>query len=146
LARPPGVDSIPQDSATTPQVDTVGPVFSDTTSRPPPDSLVTTLKDTTAQKDRAITNKQVATDSALLVTHIKRVESVPLSTQLGHDAMARSLAADSKMRGQAIIPPGGEEESLIAGAIAALSRAPIVSIHTDSLVNDTANARIIKAS
>src|SRR5690606_32092700 len=63
LARPPGVDSIPQDSATTPQVDTVGPVFSDTTSRPPPDSLVTTLKDTTAQKDRAITNKQAATDS-----------------------------------------------------------------------------------
>lgn len=145
LARPPSIDSVPQDSAAMPQVDTITAVFSDTTSRPPPDSLVTTLKDTTAQKDTVITSKQAATDSALLVTHIKRVESVPLSTQLGHDAMARNLAADSILREQAVIPTGGEADSLMAGALAALSRPPTDTIPSDSLANDTAKTRIIKA-
>lgn len=143
--RPPIVDSILQDSASTPLVDTVGALFSDTIFRPPPDSLVTAVKDSTVEKDRAITNKQAATDSALLVTHIKRVESVPLGTQLGHDAMARSLAADSVLREQATIPTGGEADSLMADAVAALSRPPMDPIPSDSLANDTARTRIIKA-
>ncbi|MEC3881389.1 OstA-like protein [Parapedobacter sp. 10938] len=111
----------------------------------PPDSLATVLKDTIIQQDTAIAGEQLATDSALLATHIERVNAVPLGAELGHDALAQSLAADSLLRDRAIIPTGGEADSLMAGAIAALSRPSTDTIPSDSLANDTAKTRIIKA-
>src|SRR5690606_36251581 len=103
--------------------------------------------DTGIQTDTTIVPEPTATDSALLATHIERVSAVPLSTQLGHDALARSLAADSVLREQTAIPTGGEADSLMAGAIAALARQPAGAdtIPGDSLANDTAKTRIIKA-
>src|SRR5690606_13041526 len=48
-------------------------------------------------------------------------------------------------REQAVIPTGGEADSLLADAITALSRPPTDTIPSDSLANDTAKTRIIKA-
>ncbi len=85
------------------------------------------------------------TDAAVLKTHLKRVEATPLAAQLGHDALARNLAADSVLRERAVIPSGGEADSLLAGAIASLSRPPTDTLPQDSLAHDTATTRIIKA-
>lgn len=85
------------------------------------------------------------TDSALLKTHIKRVEAVPLQTQSAHDVLARNLAADSVLRARSTIPTGGEVDSLMAGAVAAISRPPTDTTTMDSLASDTASTRIIKA-
>jgi len=120
------------------------------TLQTPPDSLADTLKippDTlaAAKVDSVAADTIPQTDAALLKTHLKRVEAAPLSTQLGHDALARSLAADSVMRAHAVIPTGGEADSLMAGAVAALSRPPADTIPKDSLASDTAKTRIIKA-
>ena len=106
-----------------------------------PADTLHTLPGTPAADEPAIT------DSAMLATHLERVEAVPLSTQLGHDALARSLTADSLLREQSAIPTGGEADSLMAGAIASLAQQPAHadSIHTDSLASDTARTRIIKA-
>uniref|UniRef100_UPI0036F2FAF0 OstA-like protein n=1 Tax=Parapedobacter soli TaxID=416955 RepID=UPI0036F2FAF0 len=147
LARPPQVDSAVLDSIETDDtvpVDTLLPV--DVPDPTPPDSLQafsdslnTPLKDTVREEN--IT----ASDSTLIATHLKRVEAAPLSAQLGHDALARNLAADSVLREQAIIPTGGEADSLVADALAAVSRAPKDTIPSDSLANDTTKTRIIKA-
>ena len=135
------IDSIPPDStiidsAAAPPIDSVGM---------PPDSAVTALKDTVLQTDTVLTDTQATSDSAMLAVHLERVEAVPLSVQLGHDALARSLAADSLLREQAPIPTGGEADSLMADAVAALSQPSTDSIPSDSLANDTAKTRIIKA-
>lgn len=90
-------------------------------------------------------DNSLQTDSALLKTHIKRVEAVPLQTQSAQNALARHLAADSVLRVQAPIPMGGEADSLMAGAVAAISRPPTDTVVMDSLANDTARTRIIKA-
>lgn len=83
------------------------------------------------------------TDEALLKTHLKRVQAVPVpDEEISQEA---HLAADSVLRAQAVIPVGGEADSLMAGAVAASSRAPADSISTDSLANDTAKTRIVKA-
>lgn len=154
LARPPLVDSTQLDSAiaATPTAETVGNSPTDTVGtvpldslRAPPDSLTKVSEDTTNQKDTVITDGQVLTDSVLLATHIERVEAVPLSIELGHDALSQNLAADSVLRGEAIIPTGGEVDSLMAGAIAALSNPSTDTIPSDSLASDTAKTRIIKA-
>ncbi len=145
LARPPQIDGATPDSAAGPPlpVDTVSvPLDS---LRAPPDSLVTLPKDTAILKDTAVADQRSTTDSALLATHIQRVEAVPLSTELGHDALSRNLAADSVLRGHAIIPTGGEADSLMAGAMAALSRQPTDTVPSDSLASDTVKTRIIKA-
>src|SRR5690606_7327025 len=84
-------------------------------------------------------------DSTRLATPIERVAAVPLSTQLGHDALTQNLAADSILREQSIIPTGNEADSLMAGAIAALARPTTDTIPADLLDNDTAKTRIIKA-
>lgn len=84
------------------------------------------------------------TDSALLKTHLKRVQAVPLQTQ-SHDALARNLAADSVLRAQSVIPTGSEVDSLMAGAVAAISHRPADTITMDSLASDTARTRIVKA-
>ncbi len=145
LARPPRTDAPSADSIDAALVDTVEGVPIDSL-RAGPDSMVTTLRDTVTRKDTVIAHQETATDSALLATHIERVQAVPLSTQLGHDALARSLVADSVLRERALIPSGGEADSLLAGAIAALSRPSATdTIPSDSLGNDTAKTRIIKA-
>lgn len=106
----------------------------------PPDSI------TTSSEDSARTDMVAETDSAVLTTHIKRVEAVPLATRLGHDALTRNLAADSVLRAQAVIPQGGEADSLMTNAVVAVSKpstdGPALG---DSLMNDTAKTRIIKA-
>ncbi len=119
LSRPPRMDEASPDSAAAP-VDSL---------RAPPDSLATALRDT----------------ATLLATHIERVAAVPLSAELGHDVLAQSLAADSLLRERALIPTGGEADSLMAGAIAVLSRTSTDTIPADSLANDTVKTRIIKA-
>ena len=146
LMRQPGTDTLQQDSAAALPVDTVGAPPVDALETPP-DSLITPPKDTVIQKDTPVNDKGTATDSTLLATHIERVDAVPLRTQLGHDALARSLTADSVLREQSVIPTGGEADSLMAGAIAALARQPASAdtIPRDSLANDTAKTRIIKA-
>ncbi|MFC3196736.1 OstA-like protein [Parapedobacter deserti] len=124
-----GTDIIP-DSLQRQVVDTV---------KTPPDSIAVKTQpqppvDTTAK-----------TNTALPKTHLKRVEAAPLSVQLGHDALGRNLAADSVLRAQAVIPKGGEADSLMTGAIATLSRPLSDTLPGDSLAMDTAKTRIIKA-
>ncbi|WP_353126465.1 OstA-like protein [Parapedobacter pyrenivorans] len=106
----------------------------------PPDSLTKSGKDSTRATDMVL-----ETDSAVLKTHIKRVGAVPLAVQLGHDALTRNLAADSVLRAEAVIPKGGEADSLMADAVAAISSQAIDTIPQDSSANDTAKTRIIKA-
>src|SRR5690606_3707921 len=97
LARPPRIDGAPADTAV---VDSVAALPADSL-RAPPDSLgmaaeeTITVKDAVIQKDTVIAGERAASDSTLLATHLERVEAVPLCTQLGHDALALSLAADS---------------------------------------------------
>lgn len=119
--------------------DTVG---TDILGMPPVDSLKTPPDSAAAVQK---TEEVPMAAPVALKTHLKRVEAAPLAAQLGHDALARSLAADSVLRKQAVIPTGGEADSLFAGAIAALSRPPTDSIPMDSLAIDTATTRIIKA-
>ena len=109
------------------------------------DSLA--LKQDSVALDTLTAHEPATTDSAMLATHLERVEAVPLSTQLGHDALAQGLTADSLLRDQAIIPTGGEADSLMAGAIASLGQQSTQadSIPGDSLLSDTARTRIIKA-
>src|SRR5690606_9503307 len=103
------------------------------------------IKDSVIQTDTVIAGARVASDSAMLATHVERVRAVPLGTELGHDALARSLTADSLLREQAVIPTGGEADSLMADAVAALARPSTDTIPSDSLASDTAKTRIIKA-
>ena len=131
------MDSISQDSLTQLPADSIkAPADS---LRAPPDSLALDKMDT------AHIDMTLETDSAVLKTHIKRVEAVPLATRLGHDALTTNLAADSVLRAEAVIPKGGEADSLMADAVAAISRPAADSIPRDSLANDTAKTRIIKA-
>lgn len=147
LARPPRLGGTPADSTV---VDSIAALPPDSL-RAPADSLTATLEDTVQikdsviQTDTVIAGARVASDSAMLATHVERVGAVPLSAELGHDALAQGLAADSALREQAVIPTGGEADSLMAGAVAALSRPSTDTIPSDSLANDTAKTRIIKA-
>ena len=104
----------------------VPPVVADSSQAPPPD--------TTRQ-----------TDSALVKKHLERVSAVPLQTEAVHNLVAKNLAADSVLRMHAIIPTGGEADSLMAGAVAALAHPPGDTVSMDSLARDTAQTRIIKA-
>ncbi len=132
------IDTANQDSLSQLPADTTIKTPADSL-RAPPDSIIT-VKEKSAAADMA-----TKTDSAVLTTHIKRVEAVPLATQLGHDALTRNLTADSILREQALIPKGGEADSLMADAVAAVSRPPTDTIPLDSLASDTAKTRIIKA-
>src|SRR5690606_26586151 len=125
LERPSTLTGTPTDTA---GVDSLAVPPTDSLQAPPTDSL-----------------QAPPTDSALLATHLERVRAVPLGAELGHDALARSLTADSLLREQAVIPTGGEADSLMADAVAALSRPSTDTIPSDSLANDTAKTRIIKA-
>jgi len=139
LQQPPAADSLAV------QPDTASPVPDGTPSPPdtlraPSDSLAIAYKDSVAADLAA------KTDAAVLNTHIQRVEAVPLATQLGHDALAKNLVADSLLRSQVVIPSGGEADSLMAEAAAALLRPAVKdTIPKDSLANDTARTRIVKA-
>ncbi len=84
-----------------------------------------------------------AVDTIPIKPQVKRVETVPLSA--GRDLLERNLAADSVLRAQAMIPTGGEADSLMAMAITAASRPSTDTIPKDSLANDTTKTRIIKA-
>src|SRR5690606_16906143 len=131
----------PVDSLQVPQ-DTLG-VMPDSL-RAPPDSIDTMNVDT-MQVDSVAVDLSAHTDSAVLDTHLERVKAAPLAAALGHDALARSLAADSLLRERATIPTGGEADSLMTEAVASLSRPSTDSLSTDSLGFDTARTRIIKA-
>jgi len=111
----------------------------------PPDSSGTPPDSSVAKLDSIPAEVSPQTDSALLKTHIKRVEAVPLQIRGTHDILARNLAADSVLRAQSTIPTGGEADSLMAGAVAAISRLPTDTTTMDSLASDTARTRIIKA-
>lgn len=149
----------PQDSLGTPALDRISPDSAITDSlghrtadsltvdslkvpadslKAPPDTMITGA-------DPAATDLSTKTDSAVLKTHLERVEAVPLATQLGHDALARALAADSVLRARSVIPTGGEADSLMASAVTVLSRSPTDTVPKDSLAKDTATTRIIKA-
>ncbi len=126
----------------------------DSLKAPSPDSLATKVGSVASKADTAVANTDTVaskttakTDSTLLNTHIKRVKAVPLQLPTGpDDALARNLAADSILRSQASIPTGGEADSLMAGAVAAISRTPTdTTVVMDSLASDTASTRIIKA-
>ncbi|SKB57886.1 OstA-like protein [Parapedobacter luteus] len=108
------------------------------TLKAPPDSL-----STPKTADPAI-NMAIKADSAVLQTHLNRVAAAPLETA-GLDILARNLAADSVLRGQAVIPTGGETDSLMAAAMTALSRPPTDTVPKDTLGSDTVKTRIIKA-
>ena len=125
LERPSTLTGTPTDTA---GVDSLAVPPTDSLQAPPTDSL-----------------QAPPTDSALLATHLERVRAVPLGAELGHDALARSLTADSLLREQAVIPTGGEADSLMADAVAALARPSTDTIPSDSLASDTAKTRIIKA-
>src|SRR3546814_526678 len=129
LARPPRIDGMPPDSAT---VDSVAGLPTDSLHAPP-DSLGMAVQDSVIQKDTVIAGERVASDSTLLATHLERVEAVSLSTELGHDALARNLTADSVLREHAVIPTGGEADSLLDGALASRLRPSTDSIPSDSL-------------
>ena len=127
----------------------------------PSDSIPESLVDSTENPIDSLANSPVAaldstkqierekvanmTDSALLKTHLKRVESVSPQTQATHDLVARNLTADSLLRAQSIIPVGGEADSLMADAVASLAHPATDTILQDSLAYDTAQTRIIKA-
>jgi len=141
IVAPPGdnPEEFPKDSVAN-QPDSLANV-----SKAPPDSTKALPDSGAVRVDTVLANVSPKTDSALLKTHIKRVEAVPLQTQATHDVLARNLAADSVLRAQASIPTGGEADSLMAGAVAAISRPPTDTVTMDSLASDTAKTRIIKA-
>ncbi|WP_188748006.1 OstA-like protein [Parapedobacter defluvii] len=141
IVAPPGdnPEEFPKDSVAN-QPDSLANV-----SKAPPDSTKALPDNGAVRVDTALANVSPKTDSALLKTHIKRVEAVPLQTQATHDVLARNLAADSVLRAQASIPTGGEADSLMAGAVAAISRPPTDTVTMDPLASDTAKTRIIKA-
>src|SRR5690606_6513828 len=95
-------DATPDSTGTAPAVtdsiaaDSAATLPADTLHTPPdsigqPDSLADTTvmpQDTAAMPDTPANIEQAITDSTTLATHLERVEAVPLSTQLGHDALA----------------------------------------------------------
>lgn len=141
------------DDATFPPDSLSGPPADSLSSRPDsPDDVPAVPRDSSKTAPDSVANvdsipSEVAspTDSALLKTHIKRVEAVPLRPEATHDVLARNLAADSILRAQSRIPTGGEADSLMAGAAAAIARPPADTITMDSLASDTARTRIVKA-
>jgi len=114
----------------------------------PPDSIM-------AADDAAITDSAAAAelarkpDSAVLKTHTERVKAVTTRPDLGQDALAKSLTADSLLRAQAIIPTGREADSLMARAVSSVSRAAVPDtsniLAADSSFSDTVKTRIVKA-
>nr|WP_307876452.1 OstA-like protein [Parapedobacter lycopersici] len=83
------------------------------------------------------------TAEALLETHRRRVEAVAAPPK--DRSQLEQLAADSTLRAQAIIPVGGEADSLMADAVAASTRGITDTLAKDSLASDTSKTRIVKA-
>lgn len=132
--------TIPDSLADTP------PVVPDSSAAPPADtSAVLPVDSNVAIVDSIPAEVVSQTDAEILKTHLKRVESVPLQTSVAHDLLARNLSADSVLRAHSTIPTGGEVDSLMAGAVAALARPPKDTLTMDSLARDTARTRIIEA-
>lgn len=105
--------------------------------------IATILDSTVVVKADSTLAKLAKTDITALKPHIQRVQTVPLSA--GRDMLERNLTADSVLRSRAVIPTGGEVDSLLTEALAAISRPSIDTIPKDSLAYDTAKTRIIKA-
>ncbi|SEK71661.1 OstA-like protein [Parapedobacter koreensis] len=112
--------------------------FIDSLQRQPVDTLTTS-------PDSLLDVLKAPPDSASLAKAVDSVAAVRLSTT-GLDALTRNLEADSILRDQAVIPIGGEADSLLLGAVAAVSRPPTAeTLPSDSLASDTVKTRIIKA-
>lgn len=133
-------DEIPLDSLAIPPADTL---FRQPGADPPPlDSLREELGDRLVDT-LTVDTTDGATPNALLQTHLDRVQAAPLPTE--EAPMAQQLSADSLLRAEAVIPMGGEADSLMADAVAASGRTQADSLPPDSLVSDTSKTRIIKA-
>ncbi|WP_257669080.1 OstA-like protein [Parapedobacter tibetensis] len=141
-ATPDSIPKLPVDSLQRQGIDSLQQQAIDSLTTPS-DTLDVVLDSTAATKADSIPTPKSKTDAALLKTHLKRVEAVPLSA--GRDILERNLAADSVLRSRAVIPTGLEPDSLMAGAVAAVSRPSTDTVPKDSLTNDTAKTRIIKA-
>lgn len=83
--------------------------------------------------------------TAVLNAHRQRVEAASAKAPADELSVPHHLAADSLLREQAVIPTGREPDSLLAGAMASLSRPRTDTLTQDSAALDTAKTRIIKA-
>ncbi|MGK6352174.1 OstA-like protein [Parapedobacter sp. DT-150] len=134
---------VPLDSARNAPPDTI---HRDSLQRQPPDTLQAPPDTAKARPDsaRQTATADTAVQAAATKAPLKRVAAAAIA---GPDpqVLAHQLAADSVLREQAVIPTGGEADSLLLQAATALSRPPTDSIPKDSLANDTAKTRIVKA-
>jgi len=111
----------------------------------PPDSNLV-VADNTVPDTVDLPGGAPPNDSVMVKTHLKRLKALPPQVRESPDVPGRHLAADSVLRAQATIPTGHEADSLMANAVAAVSRpTPDTIPPTDSLALDTARTRIVKA-